>query len=150
MRGSGHPVSTLLADPVAGRLVVADPEVPTAGWRRRERPVRVADLVRASDADAVAPDQRRVVPALLSGGAGIRRVVVILRLARPRRHDVARRPVAGRSAGGDVLAALTAPRIVLIKAAIGPRLRDARGVRGPGQFRKGRRRGRPGGVAEPV
>src|SRR2546428_5903898 len=45
---------------------------------------------------------------------------------------------------------LTAPRIVLIKAAIGPRLRDARGVRGPGQFRKGRRRGRPGGVADRV
>src|SRR2546428_8768478 len=113
MRGSGHPVSTLLADPVAGRLVVADPEVPTAGWRRRERPVRVADLVRASDADAVAPDQLRVVPALLSGGAGIRRVVVILRLARPRPHDVARRPLAGRSAGADVPPPLPPPPSLL-------------------------------------
>src|SRR5207245_5532803 len=121
----------LLPDAVARRLVVADPEVPTARRGRRERPVRVADLVRASDADAVAPDELRVVAALLSRSTGVRGVVVVLRLARPRRHDVARRPVAGRRAGRDVLAALTAPRIVLIRAAIGPRLRHARGVRGP-------------------
>src|SRR5207245_8907638 len=71
----------LLPDPVARRLVVADPEVPASARGRRERPVDGADAVRASGAQRVAPDELRVLAALLAGTAGLRSVVVCLHLA---------------------------------------------------------------------
>src|SRR5439155_18133877 len=132
----------LLPDPVARRLVVADPEVPASAGRRRERPVDGADAVRASSAQCVAPDELRVMAALLSGRAGVRRVVVVLHLAGPGGDDVRRPPMAGWRAGGDVLAALTPAGVVLIVAAGGPGLRNSSRVRRPGQRRQRRRRRR--------
>src|SRR5436309_1627658 len=125
-----------LPDPVARRLVVADPEVPASARGRRERPVDGADAVRASGAQRVAPDELRVMAALLAGSAGVRRVVVVLHLAGPGGDDVRRRPMAGWRAGGDVLAALTPAGVVLIVAAGGPGLRNSSRVRRPGQRRQ--------------
>src|SRR5712664_975912 len=131
------------ADHVAGRLVVADPEVPV-GRLRAERRVGVAEPMRASGADGVAPDDLRVVAAVLSRSAGVVRVVVVAHLARPGAHHVGNSPPPRRSAGGDVLAAGPPAGVVLIVAVVGPPLRDLGGARGPGERRQRRRRLRMG------
>jgi len=140
----------LLPDPIARRLVVADPEVPASARRRRERPVDGADAVRASGAQRVAPDELRVMAALLAGSAGVRRVVVVLHLAGPGGDHVRRRPMSRWGAGGDVLAALTPAGIVLVVAAGSPGLRNRSCVRRPGQRGQRRRRRRLGSAANGV
>ena len=117
----------LLPDPVAGRLVVADPEIPI-GILRAERRIRAARAVRATDASRVAPDDLRVVPAVLPRRTGVRRVVVVGHFARPGGDHALRIERPRRSVRRDVLSAHAAARVVGVVAAIRPRLRDGSGV----------------------
>src|SRR5256886_13950739 len=123
-----------LPDDVAGRLVVADPEVPV-GVLRAERRVDRAGLTRAAGANAVAPHDLRVVAAVLAGVARVLGVVVEARLARPGGHGV-RDGGARRRACGDVLATVSASRVVLVGAPVGPVLRDGGRGRRPGEIRQ--------------
>src|SRR5207253_5842258 len=145
-----HPPSVgSAAHEVARRLVIADPEVPR-GKLRSEGRVGLASPARAADPLRVAPDHLRVVATLLPRCAAIARVVVILRLACPGGGRVREGPTVCRGAGRDVLATVSASRVVLVHAPVRPGLRYAGGFRRPGERRKRRigrgSRGAPYGV----
>src|SRR5207245_733523 len=140
-----HPPSVgSAAHEVAGRLVIADPEVPRRKLRSEGR-VGLASPARAADPLRVAPDHLRVMATLLPGGAAIARVVVILRLARPGGGCVREGPPVCRGAGRDVLATVAASRVVLVHAAVRPRLRHGGGFRRPAE-RENRPPARPTAV----